>query len=111
MNNLYKILAIVLIATAVIQWLGIGERIYHAFWQWYKFKDYSGNGYTTISYGMALVTYVLSGLLMALGLFLAKCQAGSFVTLSGKYSSAALAVGILCLSLLLLSPLGELVKR
>ena len=111
MNNLYKTFAIVLVVTAVIQWLGIGERIYHSLLQWYKFKDYSGNGHTTVSYTMALVTYSLSGLLITLGFFLAKCQGGLFVNISGKYSAVSLVIGALCLSLLLLSPLGELVSR
>ncbi len=111
MNHLYKLAAILLLGTAVIQWLGIGERIHHALWQWHHFKDYSGNGHTTVSYTMAIVTYALSALLIGAGLFLAKCQGGVFVNLAGKISTASLIIGVLSLSLLLLSPLGELVPR
>ena len=109
MNNIYKILAVALVVAAVVQWLGIGERIYHAVLQWYKFKDHSGNGHATVSYTMAFVTYVLSGVLIALGIFLAKQQAGSFVKQSAKVAITSLGAGVLSLSLLLLSPLGELV--
>lgn len=111
MSHLYKFAAILLLVTAVIQWFGIGERIYHALWQWYKFKGFSSDGHTTVSYTMAIVTYALSVLLIGVGLFLAKCKGGAFVNLTGKISSTSLIVGVISLSLLLLSPLGELVLR
>lgn len=111
MSHLYKIAAIFLLLAAVAQWLGIGERIYHAIWQWYKFKDFSGNGHTTISYTMAVATYTLSALLIGTGLYLAKCQSGTFIKLTGKITTTSLIIGVLSLSLLLLSPLGELVPR
>ena len=60
---------------------------------------------------MALVTYALSGLLISVDIFLAKYKGGSFVIISGKLSTASLTIGVLSLSLLLLSPLGELVPK
>jgi len=108
---MYKTAAILLLISAVIQWLGIGEKIYHALWQWYKFKDFSANGHTTISYTMAIATYLLSALLVTVGIFLAKYREDAFVKLTCKISTASLIIGILSLSVLLLSPLGELVSR
>lgn len=111
MNYLYKTAAILLLVAAVVQWLGIGERIYHALWQWYKFKDFGSVGYTTVSYTMVLVTYAMSALLIVAGLFLAKYRDGTFINLACKVSTASLTIGVLSLSLLLLSPIGELVSR
>ena len=110
MKRLYIIAAILLFGAALIQWLGIGEKVYHAIWQWYKFKDFSNNGHTTISHTMAIVTYGLSILLIGAGLFLVKYSKGTFVNLISKVSTISLILGLLSLSLLILSPLGELVQ-
>ncbi len=108
---MYKTAAILILISAVIQWLGIGEKIYHALWQWYNLKDFSGDGHTTISYTMAIVTYLLSALLVAMGIYISKHQENAFVKLTCKISTVSLIIGILSLSVLLLSPLGELVSR
>jgi len=69
MKNVIKHLApLALLATAIIQWHGIGERTYHAWWMWYKFRD--DGGYTTVSMDMTVETYVLSLFLIACGLLM-----------------------------------------
>ena len=108
MNNFCKLAAVLLLMSAVVQWLGIGEKIYHALWQWYKFKDFGGGGHTTVSGTMAMATYTLSALLVGAGMFLVNCPGGKFVNLVGKISTVSIVTGVLSLSVLLLSPLGEL---
>ena len=49
MIHIYKFAAIFLLVIAVIQWFGIGEKTYHALWQWYKFKDFNGDSRGFIS--------------------------------------------------------------
>jgi len=58
MMNLYRFTSMALIFAAAIQWLGVGERIYHGLWQWYKFSEFSNNGHTTVSFHMAQVTFI-----------------------------------------------------
>lgn len=69
MKNVIKNLApLALLATAIIQWYGIGERTYHAWSMWYRFRD--DGGYTTVSLEMTVATYVLSLFLIACGLLM-----------------------------------------
>ena len=110
MTYLYKLAAIVLLLVAMIQWCGVGERIIHAIIQWVKFRD-DIDGHTTISYSMAVVTYVLSGISIMIALFLATRAGENFVSISGKISGTSLLIGVISLSVLLVSPLGELVTR
>lgn len=58
---------------------------------------------------MAVVTYALSGISIAVALFLATRTGEKFVSISGKISGVSLLIGVNSLSVLLVSPLGELV--
>jgi hypothetical protein len=107
---MHRILAIIIFSIAVIQLYGIGDKVIHASWQWYKFYGYSNEGYTTINISMALFTYITSIITIIIGYRLYKTPHGKLTDLTIKYSSYSLFSGILLLSVLLISPLGQLVQ-
>jgi hypothetical protein len=100
-----------LLATALMQWLGVGERIHHAIWQWYKFADYGGGGHTTVGYSAVLLTFTLSAVAISLCCLIYKNTNDVFVSVVTKYSSYSLVLGLASLSTLLISPIGQLVQR
>jgi len=111
MKNIFRIIAIIFVASATIQLLGVGERIYHALWQWYKFYGYSNSGHTTISAKMALFTFVASGILIIFGYSIKQKVKEHLVMKAIIYSYSSLSVGVLLLATLIVSPIGEIVAR
>jgi len=107
MKNTFRVIVTFLLAVAIIQWLGIGERIYHAFVQWWKFKDYSDNGRTTMNRSMVMATYVISTASIAISFVLTKTQSDLFVVVTGRLAAILLMVGVVALTVLLASPFGE----
>jgi len=115
MKNILRIIALIFVVTAIAQLLGIGERIFHALWQWYKFYGYSNSGQTTINTKIAVFTFITSGTLIALGYFIKEKVTEQYVKkaiiYSYSYSYSSISVGILLLTVLLLSPISKLVVR
>ena len=60
MNNVYRLISVFLAVTAMVQLFGIGERVHHALWQWYKFAGYRNDGHTTLDATMVVATFALS---------------------------------------------------
>jgi hypothetical protein len=107
-----NVIPIFILAAAVKQWFGIGERTYHAWWMWYKFKNYGGGGRTDLSIEMTIITYALSFFLIASGFLIRRYWKLS--KLSDRINVVAvsmLLIGIGWLSLLLASPFAVIVKR
>jgi len=111
MKNVIKnVIPLALLTSAIIQWYGIGERTYHAWWMWYKFKDTSGDGYTTVSMEMTVETYVLTLLLITCGLLIRfYCQLSLVPRRINVIAIGMLMVGIAWLTLLLMSPFAVIV--
>ena len=112
MKNVIKnVTPLVLLATAIIQWYGIGERTYHALRMWYKFRDYGGSE-TLMSYEMVAETYVLSAILILTALIIRKhIRKSSFLFYVNTIAVSMLVIGILCVTCLILSPIATLIKR
>lgn len=108
---MHRFLAIFIATIAVIQCYGIGERIIHASWQWYKFYGYSNDGYTTLSVGMTIFTFAASIITLIWGLSIYENSSDKFTLLTIKYSSYSLAFWSFLLALLVMSPLGQIVQR
>ncbi len=113
MKNVIKnLIPLGLLSTAIIQWYGIGERTYHAWWMWYKFKDYGGGGGTDMSYEMVGTTYVLSGILILTSFVIRKhIVARSFSSYINSIATGILITGILWLTCLIVSPFAAVIKR
>jgi magnesium-transporting ATPase (P-type) len=107
MRNTKRFIALFSIIVAVIQIYGIGEKLQHALWQWYKFKDFSGDGYTTVSMHMFLVTTVVSVINICVANWVSRQNIGRFFSTCSLYSSQALLSGIMVLIVLLASPLAQ----
>ena len=112
MKTMKNIIPVALLTAALIQWYGIGERTYHAWWMWYKFKDYGGGVPTDLSIEMTIITYVLSAILISSGYFMRRH--GKLNKLFASINIVAifmLLIGLGWLSILLASPFAVLVKR
>jgi len=107
MRNTKRFIALFSLIVAVIQIYGIGEKLQHALWQWYKFKDFSGGGYTTVSMHMFVVTTVVSVISVCVANWVARQNIGRFFSTCSLYSSRALLSGIMVLIVLLASPLAQ----
>ena len=94
MKNSLRLLALIFLLTATIQLLGVGERINHALWQWYKFYGYSDSGITTISEKMAFVTFIISVTLIVLGVVIKDKINEHVVKQAITYSYRSLSVGV-----------------
>jgi hypothetical protein len=106
-----NLIPLALLYTAIYQWYGIGERTYHAWWMWYKFKDYGGGGGTDMSYEMVATTYVVSGILILTSFIIRKyVVARSFSSYVNSIAAGMLIIGILWLTCLIISPYATLVK-
>lgn len=112
MNNVYRLLSVFLAATAMVQLLGIGERVHHALWQWYKFSGYNDGGNNTLDATMVVSTFVLSLCAVFVAWlvyqFSAKQQWAAKVA---TYSGFSFCLGLVLLSALLISPLAQMVQR
>ena len=111
MRVLLRFLVSFLIIGAVIQIYGVGNRAISAFWQWYKFNNYSNDGYITISYLMFGATACLSMALIILGVFVIKRSEEMFVRKLAAISTSSLTIGLSSLLILVISPLAVLVSR
>jgi hypothetical protein len=113
MKNVIKnVISPALLTTAIIQWYGIGERTHHAWWMWYKFKDYGGGGGTDMSYEMVGITYVLSAILILSSFVIRKhIVARSFSSYVNSIAAGMLIIGILWLTCLIVSPFATVIKR
>jgi hypothetical protein len=109
MTNLYRLLSVLLVFTAFIQWYGIGDRIQHALWFWYKFTGYSHEGYITLDQTMVKVTFVLSSVAVIVAYLVCKQRPEHrWMAKTARYSAVSLIAGLVGLSLLLPSPLARL---
>ncbi len=107
-----NLIALGILSAALIQWYGIGERTYHAWWMWYKFKDYGGGGRTDLSIEMTIITYVVSAILIISAFFMQRQgKLDKLFTGITKVALIMLVIGVACLSILLVSPYAVLVKR
>ena len=107
MRNVKRFIALFSVILAVIQLYGIGEKLHHALWQWYKFKDFSGGGYTTVSMHMFVVTTVASVFGICIAHWVSRQNIGHFFSTCSLYSSWSLFSGIMVLIGLLASPLAQ----
>ncbi|MBN1255519.1 MAG: hypothetical protein JXA50_09630 [Deltaproteobacteria bacterium] len=109
---LKNIVPVGILIAALIQWYGIGERTYHGWWMWYKFKDYGGGVPTDLSFEMTIITYLLSAILISSGYYMHRH--GKLNKLCASINIIAvfmLLIGLGWLSILLASPFAVLVKR
>lgn len=111
MNIMLRATSIALSIIAAIQLFGISEKITHALWQWYKFYGYSNNGHTTLDASLVTFTYITSICAILAGFMVFKKSPDKFSKLAAKYSAVSLTIGIIALSFLLISPIGQLVRR
>ncbi|MDT3297743.1 MULTISPECIES: hypothetical protein [Shewanella] len=112
MNNVYRLTSVFLAITAIVQLLGIGERVHHALWQWYKFAGYSNDGHTTLDATMVVATFVLSLCAVFVALLVYKCSVKQlWVAKVAMYSGFSFCLGLVLLSALLISPLAQVVQR
>ncbi len=111
-NVIKKAIPLALLTTAIIQWYGIGERSYHAWRMWYKFRDYGGGGQTEMSYEMVGTTYVLSAILILVSVIIRKhFVARSLSSYANSIAATMLIIGILWLTCLIVSPIATVIKR
>jgi hypothetical protein len=102
----------VILLTAFMQWAGIAERTYHAWWMWNKLKDYGGDGHTDMSFEMITFTYVVSIVLASFGFYFGRhSRQGVWLRCLNNIGIIMLLLGVLWLSMLLLSPFAVAVKR
>jgi hypothetical protein len=102
-----KTLSFTFLGAALLQWYIIGERTVHAFWMLYKF-GYGPDGYTTMNLETIIIGYVFSIVIIATGLIIRKYISVS--PIAARISSMAiymLAVGLLWLTALLISPAAK----
>lgn len=112
MNNVYRLVAAFLAVTAMIQLCGIGERVHHALWQWYKFAGYSNAGNTTLGATMVVATFVLSFCATFVAWLVYKYSVKQrWAAKVAMYSGFSFCVGLALLSALLISPLALVVQR
>lgn len=98
--------AILLIAS--MQWYIIGERTIHAYHQWSKFKDYSGNGHTTMNFETVITGYAGSFIIIVAALAMRNFfPASSMANKIRKTSIIMFAIGLIWLSILIVSPYSE----
>lgn len=111
MNNVYRLISVFLAVTAMVQLFGIGERIQHALWQWYKFAGYSNDGHTTLGTTMVVSTFVLSLCAIFIAWLVYKFSAKQLWSAKvAMYSGFSFCLGLALLSALLISPLAQLVQ-
>ena len=114
MNIMLRAISIALSIIAAIQLFGISEKITHALWQWYKFYGYSNNGHignTTLDVSIVIFTYIASISAIFVGFIICKKSPDKPSRFLAKYSAVSLTTGIIALSILLISPIGQLVHR
>ena len=111
MKAFQVIASITVLIVAIGQWYGIGEKIIHAIDQWQHFAGYSNNGYTTLSYELTGFTYIASTMFIALSIFTSKTTKIKPVKVVSGAGCAMLCIGLISLTALIISPLGELVSR
>jgi len=92
---------------AAVQISAIGEKFSHAVWQWYKFKETSGGGYTTFSAEMFWMTVIFSSLGINASYLLLNHLDNDIGPKLTKLSGLMLSVGLVVLVTLILSPLGQ----
>jgi len=112
MNNVYRFAAVFLAVTAIVQLLGIGERVHHALWQWFKFYGYSNDGHTTLDALMVVFTFGFSIFAIFMAWLICKFAAEqSWATKVAMYSGISCCLGLALLSALVISPLAQVVLR
>jgi len=107
-----KVISIVFLGIALLQWFIIGERTVNAFWMWFKFKDYGGGGYTTMNLETLIAGYAISIAIIPIVLLTQK-----YFTVSpaaariNKTAMYMLAAGLLWLTALLLTPMVKALRK
>lgn len=110
MNILHRCIALIILSIAFFQLYGIGERVSSALWMWYKFYGSNGNG-ITVGTTMTLITYIVSIALIAFTNFMHSRTNDKFSLTLFKFGGYSLFFGLLCLTILLVSPLAYLYSR
>jgi len=108
---MYRVVALILVAVASLQLLGISDFVGRAIWQWYKFLGFGNSGYVTISLKMAAFTFVASVVGIIVSCVLFSQSTDRFANLTAKYSGFSFVLGLLAFSFLLITPIGHLVNR
>ena len=90
---------------------GIGEKIHHAYLMWWKFHGYGDAVPTTFGHTMTIFTYIASLLILISGFMAINKKKDKYSEFIIKFSSSSLILGLLLLTVLLISPYGELVRR
>ncbi|KKL00497.1 hypothetical protein SD53_14450 [Rheinheimera mesophila] len=109
MTTLYRLLTVILLFAAFIQCYGILDRVLHALWFWYKFGN---DGYITLDVTMVTTTFVLSILAVFVAYSVYRhVPKELWMAKVAWYSGSSLIMGLVMLSVLVLSPLVYLVQR
>lgn len=112
MNNYaLRILSIFIVLIAIIQIYGIGEMVFSAFWIWLKFYGSGGIDGITIGTTMTAITVSVSLIVIATSYAIRNKSEDKFVLVLSKYSMYSLLVGLVCLIVLLASPLAYFYSR
>ncbi len=112
MNNVYRLISVFLAVTAMVQLFGIGERVHHALWQWYKFAGYRNDGHTTLDATMVVATFALSFCAIFVAWLVYKFSVKQlWAAKVAMYSGFSFCLGLALLSALLISPLAQVVQR
>lgn len=112
MNNVYRLISVFLAAIAMVQLFGIGERVHHALWQWYKFAGYSNDGHITLGSTMVFATFALSFCAIFVAWLVYKFSVKQlWAAKVAMYSGFSFCLGLALLSALLISPLAQMAQR
>jgi hypothetical protein len=101
--------ALMLLVTAVVQWLVILERTWAAGWEWYKFHGYTAQGAITVGVASQALFYVLTAVAASIGFAVMRLSNQSdhsrFVARIITAGISALVIGAVFWTGMLLSPL------
>jgi len=111
MKKTTRITTIILLIAVSVQWLGVGERLVHGLWQWYKFNGFSNNGHTTINILLFQLTLALTLIMVVVGITTYRLSSEPYISKAASISTYMLAIGGLVLLGLVISPIGVLVSR
>ena len=107
MSNVKNSIPFLLCLVATVQIFAIGEKLFHALWQWYKFQGTGGNGHTTFSAEMFWMTIIFSFFGITASYLLLKHLDGNIGTKLARLSGTTMSLGLFILVILVLSPLAR----
>jgi len=111
LENFRRVLIVVVLATALLQWALVLERTSAAVWAWHKFFGYGGDGHIVVGRTTQIMFLLGSCLVAALGytLFRAESKGGGLPVWRGlsRVGWLSITVCTLCWIALLVSPLAK----